>query len=140
MVNNTPDKSHKNNTHSNHKILVVEDDFISFYLIKEILVSYAPFLIHKTDGQEAINYLEKEHSNVSLIILDIILPVMDGINTIKIIRKKNWNIPVIAISAAVNKGNEEKCYEAGCNAFLTKPLDFDKFKVAVYSKLSVSSH
>ncbi|MFW6095780.1 MAG: response regulator [Bacteroidota bacterium] len=140
MTNNTPDQSHKNGTLHDHKILVVEDDYISFYLIKEIFRDKAPVLVHKTDGQEAIKYLQEEHHNISLIIMDLILPVMDGINATRTIRSKNWNLPIIAISAAVNEDNEEKCYDAGCDIFLPKPLDFDEFKSAVYSRLSVSSH
>lgn len=140
MTKSNPDQSQRNGTMNNQKILVVEDDFISFYLIKEIFRENLPSMIHKTDGQEAIQYLQQEHQNISLIIMDIILPVMDGINATRIIRSKNWNIPIIAISAAVNEDNEEKCYDAGCDTFLPKPLDFEKFKAAVYSKLSVSSH
>ncbi|HON17814.1 MAG TPA: response regulator [Salinivirgaceae bacterium] len=101
-------------------ILVVEDEHINFRYIQEILKRTNAEVIRAENGEEAIEIARKMH--LDLILMDIKLPIMDGYEATKKIREFNQTVPIIAQTAYVMSGEEEKTKEAGCNAYLTKPL------------------
>jgi signal transduction histidine kinase len=103
-------------------ILVVEDDKVSFMLIKELLRPLNIEIYHVTDGRDAINFV-KMNPEVGLILMDIKLPFMDGYEATKAVRQINSKIPIIAQTAYAMLGDREKAIAAGCVDYIDKPLD-----------------
>jgi CheY-like chemotaxis protein len=103
------------------KILVVEDDPVSFLLLKEILKPTNYQVYHSENGKDAVEFIQK-NTDVDLILMDVNLPIMNGHEATKEIRKFNPKIPIIAQTANAMSGDKEKALEAGCTDFLTKPI------------------
>ncbi len=103
------------------KTEIVEDDLSSQALLKYILQEYSEQLIYASNGEEAVEMCKK-YPDLDLIMMDIKMPVMDGLTATKEIRTFNKNVVVIAQTAFAMKGDEEKALNAGCNDFLTKPI------------------
>jgi len=105
------------------KILVVEDNLISYKLIAAHLGRKNLELIHAVDGYEAIEKFES-NADIKLILMDIQLPSISGLEVTREIRKTNKEIPIIATTANVFNEDKIACEEAGCNYFISKPIDF----------------
>ncbi len=101
-------------------ILVVEDDDSNFKLIKISLRPYRVGVDRAISGEEALEKISKR-SDYDLIIMDIMLPRMDGYEVTKKIREKDLTVPIIANTAFAMIGEKEKALEAGCNAYMSKP-------------------
>lgn len=109
------------------KVLVVEDDTISMKLAREMLNAQG-FTVHEANnGMEAINMVEKELYD--LILMDIALPGMDGIEAARIIKNKPRykDVPVIALTAYAMKGDKERILAAGLEDYISKPIDVSDF-------------
>ena len=111
-------------------ILVVEDDKTSYMLIKEFLKPLGLDLHHVTDGTEAVNHI-KLNPDIRLILMDLKLPSIDGYEATKIIKQMNPNICIIAQTAYALSGDREKAISAGCDDYLSKPIDFKKLQELV---------
>jgi|WetSurMetagenome_2_1015567.scaffolds.fasta_scaffold05427_2 signal transduction histidine kinase/ActR/RegA family two-component response regulator len=120
---------------SRKTILVVEDDKTSFLLIKEILSKLDLEIHNVTDGKDAIDFI-KLNPATDLILMDLKLPVIDGYKAAFEIRSINPDIPIIAQTAFAMLGDREKAIAAGCNEYITKPLDSKKFQELVKAYLS----
>lgn len=105
------------------KILVVEDNFMSFKLLEAHFMRSNLEIVHASDGLKAIE-LFKGHPDVQLILMDIQLPGMSGIEVTKAIREVDSEVPIIAATANVFDEDKTACLEAGCNEFVTKPINF----------------
>jgi len=109
------------------KILVVEDVTLNMLLIKTILnqIMEDSVITLATNGKKAVEMVERE--DFDIILMDIQMPEMDGIEATKMIRqietKKNSRTPIVALTAGAIKGEEEKCIAAGMDDFLTKPIN-----------------
>ena len=101
-------------------ILIVEDTEINIDLITQRLEDDYKLLIAK-DGAQGVD-LALQH-NPDLILMDISLPIMDGYEATRKIRKTLKSTPIIGLSAHAMSGDDEKAKKAGCNDYLTKPLD-----------------
>ena len=104
------------------KILIAEDDEPSALLTTEIFQKYCDVVLYATNGAEAVEVFRK-NPDIDLVLMDINMPVMNGREATKRIRQINNEVIVIAQSAHVFESDREKAIEAGCNAFLLKPLD-----------------
>ena len=104
------------------KILVVEDDESSAYLLGEILRTTGARVDYTTDGEKAVEFV-KEHPETDLILMDIHLPVMDGLAATREIKAFAGHVVVIAQTAYGFSFDYQKAEQAGCDAFLTKPLN-----------------
>lgn len=107
------------------RILVVEDDDFSYQFFKVIFRDRGPELIRAKNGEEALR-LFYECNDINLILMDIQLPVIDGYEVTRRIRKSDSDIPIIAQTAFAQDENEIKCLEAGCTAYISKPIDMQK--------------
>jgi signal transduction histidine kinase/CheY-like chemotaxis protein len=110
---------------TNKTILVVDDDIRNIYILTEALESKNAKVITASNGLEAINKLE-ENISVNLILMDIMMPVMNGfeaISEIKVSDKKD--IPIIAFTAKATPSDKQKCIEVGANDYINKPLNLD---------------
>ena len=108
---------------SNKKVLIVEDDLNSYLYVKVILKSTNAKTIHVSDGNTAINKAISEKPDV--ILMDINMPKMNGIEAMEKIRKMQITTPIIVITAYALDNEKEKCFKAGCNYYLTKPYSKD---------------
>lgn len=103
------------------KVLVVEDNEINQVVAEQILLSYGLQVNIADDGQHCIEALEKE--DYDLVLMDLHMPNVDGFQACSIIRQKNLNIPIVALTAAVLKDEVQKALDVGMNSHLAKPLD-----------------
>ncbi|MDA3865722.1 MAG: response regulator [Salinivirgaceae bacterium] len=101
-------------------ILIVEDEHINFRYLQEIIKKTQAQILRAENGFDAVDVAR--NNKLDLILMDIKLPVMDGYEATRQIREFNKNVPIIAQTAYVMSGEEEKTKQAGCNDYLTKPL------------------
>ena len=111
-------------------ILVVEDDNTSFMLIKEFLRPLNVEIHHVSNGADAVSFIRK-NLDIRLVLMDIKLPLMDGYEATKAIKQVNPGIIVIAQTAYGMLGDREKAIIAGCDDYLTKPLELHKLQELV---------
>ena len=104
------------------KILIVEDNPQNMRLIEMALSAESYTLLEATNGEEALEVVKKERPD--LIIMDIQLPKMSGLEVTRKLREipEFSRTPIIAITAYAMKGDKEKALDAGCNAYLSKPI------------------
>ena len=104
------------------KILVAEDNDSNFILMTYILKKYYQFERAK-NGQEAVEKVEKD--NFDIVLMDIKMPVMDGLEATKNIKEKHPDLPVVALTANAFDSDRQLAMEAGCDDFLSKPVSSD---------------
>ncbi len=104
------------------QILIVEDDKPSSILLTALLSRTGVKLYFATNGQQAVDIV-KTNNSIDLILMDIKLEGMNGIQASTIIHEHNPNIPIIAQTACVMTGDRENCMAAGCVAYVSKPID-----------------
>ncbi len=117
----------KENSLKGRKILIIDDDMRNVFALSSLLEQKGVDLVIGRNGEEGIKKL-KEDNNIDLILMDIMMPVMDGYEAMKKIRNEIGlkDIPIIALTAKAMKGDKEKAIESGANDYLTKPVDVDK--------------
>ncbi|MBX3041703.1 MAG: response regulator [Bdellovibrionaceae bacterium] len=105
-------------------VLVVDDDLRNVFALTSVLESKGMSVRIARDGFEAIEALEK-HQDIEVVLMDIMMPKMDGYETMKRIRKieKLKDLPIIALTAKAMKEDHERCIEAGANDYLQKPIN-----------------
>lgn len=115
------------------RILVVEDDIRNVYALTSIFEPRGATIQIARNGVEALEALKKAKANdnqsaIDLVLMDVMMPEMDGITATREIRKqKLWNkLPIIMLTAKAMKGDQERCLEAGANDYMSKPLDVEK--------------
>ncbi|HEX8315705.1 MAG TPA: response regulator, partial [Flavisolibacter sp.] len=108
-------------------ILVVDDDVRNLFALTTAFERYNINAITAESGQEAINILG-ENKSIDMVLMDIMMPEMDGYETTQKIRRehKNSALPIIAVTAKAMKGDREKCIEAGASDYITKPVKIDQ--------------
>jgi CheY-like chemotaxis protein len=106
-----------------YKVLIVEDNPMNMRLIEMILKSDNYLLLKARDGEEALAIATIDHPD--LVLMDIRLPKLSGLEVARRLRQngKLSHIPIIALTAHAMKGDEEKAIEAGCDSYVSKPID-----------------
>jgi tubulin-specific chaperone A len=109
------------------KILIVDDDRRNVFAISSVLEGRGLRVIAAANGRESLEALE-EAPDIDLVLMDIMMPEMDGYEAIRAIRrdKRFGRLPIIALTAKAMLGDRVKCIEAGANDYLAKPVDPDK--------------
>jgi CheY-like chemotaxis protein len=114
------------------RILIVEDDIRNIYSLSNILEPRGAVVQIARNGKEALDVLEKSKGdaerNVDLILMDVMMPEMDGITATREIRKRpEWKkLPIIMLTAKAMRDDQERCLDAGANDYMAKPLDVEK--------------
>jgi len=114
------------------RILIVEDDVRNVYSLTNILEPHGVTIEIARNGKEAIEALEKTGTDggsaIDLVLMDVMMPVMDGLTATRAIRKKaRWKkLPIIALTAKAMPDDQQRCIEAGASDYMAKPLDVDK--------------
>jgi CheY-like chemotaxis protein len=109
------------------KILIVDDDMRNVFALTSLLEERGVKIEVGRNGREGIEKLEAK-PDIDLVIMDIMMPEMNGYEAMEAIRKNNKfrKVPIIALTAKAMQGDKEKCIQAGANDYLTKPIDPDK--------------
>ncbi len=109
------------------KILVVDDDLRNIFALTSLLEDHNLKVVHAENGRAGIELLKKT-PDVDLVLMDIMMPEMDGYETMKAIREipQFRALPIIALTAKAMKGDRTKCLEAGASDYITKPVDLEQ--------------
>ncbi len=122
------------------KILITDDDTRNIFALRTALEDYHMNVFTAESGAEAIDVLG-EHDDIDVVLMDIMMPEMDGYETIRRIRAKSqWrSLPIIALTAKAMKGDRESCLAAGASEYISKPVDIDQLIALVRVWLNVSA-
>jgi CheY-like chemotaxis protein len=109
------------------KVLVIDDDLRNIFALTSLLEHHDIKVLHAENGRAGIELLRKT-PDVDIILMDIMMPEMDGYETTQAIRKVPafQNLPIIALTAKAMKGDRDKCLEAGASDYVTKPVDLEQ--------------
>ena len=140
VVSELPDEQQKMIRKARHRdallegrrILIVEDDVRNVYALTNILEPRGALIQIARNGQEALDALEKsiadDASKIDLVLMDVMMPVMDGLTATRAIRKNpDWKkLPIITLTAKAMPDDQQRCIDAGANDYMAKPLDVEK--------------
>ena len=117
-----PDRALQNRT-----VMLVDDDMRNTFALSKLLKKHGMNVVIAENGQMALDTLAEE-KNIEMVIMDIMMPVMDGYQAMREIRaRKIWqDIPIIALTARAMPEEQERCIEAGANDYLVKPVDIER--------------
>jgi CheY-like chemotaxis protein len=118
------------------KALIVDDDMRNIFALATVLDDQGMVIVSADNGRDAIRLVETD-PGIDIVLMDIMMPEMDGIATMKEIRKlpRGRNLPIVAVTAKAMKGDREKCIEAGAWDYLSKPVDTAHLLVVLRSWL-----
>ena len=114
------------------RVLIVEDDVRNVFALTSVLEPNGVKVVIARNGREALEQLEQlqgdRETAVDLVLMDLMMPEMDGLSATREIRKRpEWKkLPIIALTAKAMKSDQEQCLNAGANDYLSKPLDVEK--------------
>jgi CheY-like chemotaxis protein len=108
------------------KVLIVDDDVRNVFALTSVLEQYGLTVLYAENGREGIEVLER-NEDVALVLMDIMMPEMDGYATMETIRRmpQFQGLPIIALTAKAMKGDRDKSLAAGATDYVTKPVDVD---------------
>ena len=121
------------------KILVVEDSYKAYDLIRMLFANSGAEFVLETDGLQALNRCRNDFS-IELVLMDIQLPLMDGYESTRQIKKFRPNLPIIAQTANALSKYRRKAKNAGCDDYINKPLDRKELAVMISTYLSVNDN
>jgi len=126
---------------SGRTILVAEDDENSYIFLKEILQRSGATVIHAVNGKEAVDAVKLTRA-IDLIMMDVQMPLLDGYAATREIKEIHPNLPIIAQTAYAMDGDKEKSILAGCDDYLTKPIDPGKLldKISQFLPFATVDH
>ena len=121
---------------NNRRILVVEDNRDNMTLITDILEASDFTVISADDGQEGVSLAASEQPN--LILMDLSLPILDGWTATREIKRNDAlkNIPIIALTAHAMSGDREQAINAGCDDYITKPINVPELLIKITKLLA----
>ncbi len=119
------------------RVLLAEDNEDNFNMLSRRLIRQGLDVIGAKNGQEAVSLAERE--NPDLILMDISMPIMSGLEATRAIRDSpvTRGTPIIALTAHVGKKDRDSCFDAGCDAFESKPVNFPNLMETMANVLSI---
>ena len=118
-------------------ILIVEDEPKNMKLLRDLLQRFGYEILEASDGEQGVKSAGEKMPD--LILMDIMMPKMDGLEATRIIKAdiKTKHIPVIALTSYAMKGDREKAIEAGCDGYIAKPIDIKEVLKTIETYLTV---
>ena len=112
---------------SGKKVLIVDDDIRNVFALTSALERHKLRVVYAENGRDGLNMLQ-ETPGIDVVLMDVMLPEMDGYETMREIRKRREfrSLPIIALTAKAMKGDREKCIEAGASDYISKPVDTEQ--------------
>ncbi|NTW23664.1 MAG: response regulator [Lentimicrobium sp.] len=107
--------------YSGFTFLIAEDEITNFVYLKKLLIHSGAIILHASNGKEAIDIVS-DNPAVDLIFMDIKMPVIDGIEATRHIKKSHPSLPIIATTAYAMTGDRELCLASGCDGYVSKPI------------------
>jgi hypothetical protein len=109
------------------KVLIVDDDVRNIFALTSLLEGYQMQVLYAENGKDGISVLEN-NPDINIILMDIMMPEMDGYETTQLIRTNQQfkSLPIIALTAKAMQGDREKCIQAGASDYITKPVDTEQ--------------
>jgi two-component system cell cycle response regulator DivK len=113
------------------RVLIIEDNAVNLRLAIFLLESAGHIVLSATDAEAGLALAKSQHPN--LILMDIQLPGMDGLEATRLLRRdvETCGIPVIALTALAMKGDEERIRAAGCDGYIAKPMRYQEFLATI---------
>jgi HAMP domain-containing protein/signal transduction histidine kinase/ActR/RegA family two-component response regulator len=108
------------------KVLIVDDDIRNVFALASALEMHGMEVIHAGSGKEGIDLL-KRSQDINVVLMDVMMPGLDGIDTIRIVRQidRYKDLPIVAVTAKAMAGDRERCIEAGASDYVAKPVNMD---------------
>ena len=103
-------------------ILVVEDDDANYLYFKSLLKKTGAKVVWKKNWHDALNFINDPDQQIDLILLDVLIPFVNGIEVTRELRKTRKSLPVLVVTAYTSKEIRQSCFLSGCNEFLVKPV------------------
>ena len=106
------------------KVLIVDDDMRNIFALTSLLERYQMQVLYAENGQDGIEVLQN-NPDLNVVLMDIMMPSMDGYETMRLIRQDNQfkSLPIIAITAKAMSGDRDKCIDAGASDYIAKPVN-----------------
>ena len=119
------------------QVLIIDDDPRNIFALKAVLKSKGFVCQTASSAREGLSILETQPDTIGIILMDIMMPDMDGYEAISLIlgNKKTKHIPVVAVTAKAMSGDKEKCLNAGAIGYISKPIDIDTLLVVLRNVL-----
>jgi CheY-like chemotaxis protein len=124
---------------SGRKVLVVDDDIRNVFAMTSALELHGLRVMHAESGKECIDTLKRDQ-DVDAVLMDVMMPGLDGLDTMRIIRGLDGyrSLPIIAVTAKAMVGDREKCMEAGANDYIAKPVNVDVLLATLWRALQAT--
>jgi CheY-like chemotaxis protein len=108
-------------------VLIIDDDVRNIFALTSVLERYEMRILYAENGKDGIKVLQ-HNPDINVILMDVMMPEMDGYETMRAIRKmrKFKLLPIISLTAKAMKGDREKCLEAGASDYITKPVETEQ--------------
>ena len=114
-------------------VLVVEDNDMNMQLVEYLLEEGGYAIVKATSGEEALALTRSETQRPDLILMDIHLPGMDGLSVVREMKsdERTNQIPILALTAHAMRGDKDRFLEAGCDGYISKPIDVKTFLTSI---------
>jgi len=114
-------------------VLVVEDNDMNMQLVEYLLEEGGYEIVKATSGEEALALTRSESQRPDLILMDIHLPGMDGLSVVREMKsdQRTNRIPILALTAHAMRGDKDRFLEAGCDGYISKPIDVKTFLTSI---------
>jgi len=118
------------------KIVIIEDDIPSIRYYETLLKSSGADVMIFRNGKEFVDFLGQDHGKIDLIFMDFLIPLINGIECLRIFRREEKNTPVLMLTAYSSEQSKTEAYLAGCNEYVLKPIYPEKifFLIEKYLK------
>lgn len=117
-----------NNALNGKTVLIADDDIRNVFSLTKVLEGYKMNILVASDGREAIDILNAHGQKIDVVLMDMMMPEMDGYETIELIRKdaRFGKLPILSVTAKAMTGDREKCIAVGASDYISKPVDTDQ--------------